>query len=133
MKFRFACLALASLALSSCTTTPKPSPAPPAVTITPRVVPSCRDCGRIEKIETVQVPRAPVRTGAVLGGVVGGVLSDPGKAAAPSAAPATQKTYRLTVRMDDGRRLVLNQNVISPNLRLGSVVRVNKGRVVLMR
>lgn len=130
MKFGFAFIALLSLALSSCMSLPEPGP---AVTVAPRAAASCLNCGRVEKIEAVQGVRATARGGAVLGGVVGGVLTDPGKAASPSAGNATQKTYRLTVRMDDGRRMVINQNVISANLRVGSVVRVSNGRVVLLR
>ena len=40
---------------------------------------------------------------------------------------------KLTLRMDDGRRLVVNQNLISSQLRVGSVVRYTGGRVVFLR
>lgn len=131
MKFRFASLALLTLALSSCASAPMRTPV--VVTPEPRPAPSCLDCGRIERIEVKQVARPSAKRGAVLSGVVGDVLTKPASAAAAPAVAATQPTYRLSVRMDDGRHLVLIQNVISPNLRVGSVVRVNNGRVVLMR
>lgn len=145
MKFRLACFAALSLALSSCSTTTETRPDPAIVTtpVPPRAPAKCPDCGRIERIEVVQGVRATTRGGVVLGGVVGGVVSAPDKPAAPKpaapkvAAPkpggAGTTTYRLTVRMDDGRRVKIHQNVISPKLRVGSVVRVANGRVMLLR
>jgi hypothetical protein len=35
--------------------------------------------------------------------------------------------------MDDGRHLVITQNTVSANLRIGSLVRIADGRVVLLR
>lgn len=135
MKFRLACFAVLSIVLSACSTTTdtRPSPAIAPAPTPPRAVAKCPDCGRIEKIEIVQGVRATARGGVVLGGVVGGVVSAPDKAAPPKPAGVTVTTYRLTVRMDDGRRLKIHQNVISPNLRVGSVVRVENGRVMLLR
>ncbi|MFA6984766.1 MAG: hypothetical protein WC213_00985 [Arenimonas sp.] len=135
MKFRLACIAALSLALSSCSTTTETRPSPSIVTtpVPPRAMAKCPDCGRIEKIEVVQGVRATTRGGVVLGGVVGGVVSAPDKAAAPKPAGVSVTTYRLTVRMDDGRRVKIHQNVISANLRVGSVVRVANGRVMLLR
>lgn len=139
MKFRLAGLALLLMLLTACATTTDTRPSTP-VTATPspaaappRAKAKCPDCGRIERIDTVQGVRATARGGVVLGGVVGGVVSAE-KKKTPSPAPAVAtKTYRLVVRMDDGRRLVMHQNVISPNLRIGSIVRVSNGRVMLLR
>ena len=131
MKSRLTILALLTLVLSSCATAP--TRAPVVITPEPRPAPSCLDCGRIERIEVKQVARPAAKRGAVLSGVVGGVLTKPASAAATPAVAAKQPVYRLSVRMDDGRHLVLIQNVISPNLRVGSLVRVSNGRVVLMR
>lgn len=139
MKLHLAGLALLTLVLAACAsqptvhTEPEPEPAAAAPMVTPpRVARACADCGRVEKLETLQVPvqRTAPRTGAVLGGVVGGVLTAPAKA---STGPATQSVTQVLVRMDDGRRVAIRQNVISPNLRVGSRVRVGGGRVVLLR
>jgi outer membrane lipoprotein SlyB len=81
----------------------------------------------------VQGVRATAQGGAVLSGIVGGVVSSPEKTATPGAVAQPKPAYRLTVHMDDGRRQVFTQNVISPNLRIGSPVRINDGRVVLLR
>jgi outer membrane lipoprotein SlyB len=138
MKFPLVALALLTLTLSSCATQPGVSSAPAPIATVPapvRVAPSCQDCGRVERIESVQVPAAARRTarsGAVLGGIVGGVITGPAKPAS-TAAPVMQRVSQIAVRMDDGRRLVLRQNVISPDLRPGSRVRVTGGRVVLLR
>ena len=105
----------------------------PTVTVAPRTAASCLECGRVEKIEVVQGVRTATRGGAVLGGVVGGVLTGPGKETSPRAGNPMQKSYRLTIRMDNGRRMMINQKIISANLRAGSTVRLNNGRVVLLR
>jgi hypothetical protein len=149
MKFHIGWLLAASLALSSCATAPEPvriaTPAP--VAVAPHVPTACPVCGRVERVEIIQGVRATERGGVVLGGVVGGVLSNPSsnpssnpaKPAATSARPAaatartSPPTYRLTLRMADGRHLVIHQNLISPNLHVGSLVRVDNGRVLLLR
>ncbi|MCX7041943.1 MAG: hypothetical protein NT117_04515 [Gammaproteobacteria bacterium] len=69
---------------------------------------------------------------AVLGGVVGGVLTRPAASPAGSAG-GTTRSYRLTIRLDAGRQLLVTQKVISPNLKVGSRVRVEGSRVVLLR
>jgi outer membrane lipoprotein SlyB len=110
----------------------RPGAAAPSASV-PRAA-ACQSCGRIEKIEIVQSVRPATRTGgAVLGGVVGGVLTDTHKGTSTSTAGTTQKSFRLFVRMDDGRHLILSQAVISPNLKVGSPVRLDRGRVMLMR
>jgi len=135
MEFRFVVVALA-LALSSCASAPESRPAPaPAVVVkpAPRALARCPDCGRVEKIEVVHGVRATAKGGAVLGGVVGGVVSQQPKTATPSKTTTTQTSYRLKLRMDDGRRIVVHQNLISPNLRIGSLIRYVGGRVFLVR
>ena len=63
-------------------------------------------------------------------GVLGGVLSNP---AGKDSAQLVKHDYRISVRMDDGRRLTITQGLISANLKEGSPVRIDHGRVVLMR
>ena len=126
------------LALAACTNVPETKPAPAAVVkaapAAPRPPARCADCGRIQKIEVVHGVRATAQGGAVLGGVVGGVVSNPNKTAKPAnGGGTTQISYRLTLRMDDGRRLLVHQNLISPNMRVGSIIRYVKGRVYLWR
>lgn len=78
--------------------------------------------------------RATPSGGAVLGGVVGGVVS--GKPATPASAGkhgVQVLTFRLAVRMDDGRRLVLHQPDLASSLHVGSRVRVAGGRVSALR
>ena len=132
MKFRLACIAAASLIVASCATishtTPQPSPVPP-----PQPVVVCRDCGQIERVEVVRAVQATQRGGVVLGGLVGGVVSGESKNRPAVAANKPQATYRLTLRMEDGRRLVLHQNVIPAALRAGSKVRLVDGRITLIK
>lgn len=134
MKLQLAAVAVMSLVLAACAgqSTVRTVPEPVGPALAPRIVRACPDCGRVEKIESLQVPvqRTAPRTGAVLGGVVGGVLTAPAKS---NAGPAMQSVTRVSVRLDDGRRLAIRQNVVSPNLRVGSRVRVSGGRVVLLR
>lgn len=138
MKFRLIFVLALALALAACTSVPETKPAP-VVTAKPapalsRPLSHCPDCGRIQKIEVVRGVRATAQGGVVLGGVVGGVMSSPNKAAKPAnGAGAPQTSYRLTVRMDDGRRLLVHQNQISPSMRVGSIIRYVKGRVYLLR
>ena len=132
MNYRLACLAAASLAVASCTTVSHPVPRQPAAAPTRPVV-TCHDCGRIERVEVVRAVQATQRGGAVLGGLVGGVVSGESKTKPAAAANRPQATYRLTVRMEDGRRLVIHQNVIPANLRAGARVNLGNGRVTLIR
>ncbi len=141
MKCRLAWIALPALLLASCMTaqvtqtSPDPVAQPPPAPIRRPVV-ACPECGRVERIETMQGLRATPRGGAVLGGVVGGVLAGPSQPAAP-ATPATSKTsqtmYRITVRMSDGKRAVINQNALPAGLRPGSPVMVRNWRVIPVR
>lgn len=114
----------------------------------------CADCGIVERIDVVSSGRsAPSATGAVLGGIVGAVagrqISDrtggsegnknvstvAGAVAGAAAGNAIQKrttgdTYTITVRMDDGRRVTINQHDLG-GIRENTYVRIQNGRVVL--
>jgi hypothetical protein len=120
------------LFLAACSMAPSrehpiaPENVPPA-----RPVVVCRDCGRIEHVEMVSNVRATSNGHAVLGGVVGGVVA--GKPATPSEAskPGVQVlTFRIGVRMDDGRRLTLHQADLAAGLRAGSRIRVANNHVL---
>lgn len=113
----------------------------------------CADCGIVERIDVVSGAAAPSRTGAVLGGIVGAVagrqISDrtggsegnknvstvAGAVAGAAAGNAIQnrnngESYNVTVRMDDGRRVTINQRDLG-GIRENTYVRVQNGRVVL--
>ena len=145
--------AAASLAMAGCSTTApgygygRPVPAGNTA--------NCYDCGTVTRIDMVggggsSVPNA---TGAVLGGIVGAAagreLADDesegrqntatvaGAVAGAVAGNAIQNrvqanndTYRLTVRMQDGRSVVVTQGELG-GIREGSYVRVYNGRAWL--
>lgn len=114
----------------------------------------CADCGIVERIDVVPSGRsAPSATGAVLGGIVGAVagrqISDrtggsegnknvatvAGAVAGAAAGNAIQNrttgdTYNITVRMDDGRRVTINQHDLG-GVRENTYVRIQNGRVVI--
>ena len=114
----------------------------------------CADCGIVTRINTVASGRtAPAATGAILGGIVGAVagheISDHtggsrGNKNVAAAAGAvggalagnqiqknvTSDTFDITVRMDDGRTMVVNQRDLG-GIRENTYVRVVNGRVVL--
>ncbi len=114
----------------------------------------CADCGIVTRINTVASGRtAPSATGAVLGGIVGAVagheISDHtggsrGNKNIAAAAGAvggalagnqiqknvTSDTYDISVRMDDGRTIVVNQRDLG-GIRENTYVRVVNGKVVL--
>lgn len=132
-----ACALLFALALGACTTGPqmRTEPTTPLPSAASASAKDCASCGRVERVEVLNqttTVRKPV--GPMQGGVLGGVLSKPA-AASTTSPPASTPTrrFRLSLRMDDGRRVVLEQASISPNLKIGSRVRVEKGRVVLLR
>ena len=104
---------------------PVPRPTPPAA------AKPCTSCGRVEKIDVVTSAAAP-KDRAVLGGVVGGVLTRPATSPGGTTGGGT-KSYRLTIRLDGGRQLLVTQKLISPNLKVGSRVRVEGSRVVMLR
>lgn len=114
----------------------------------------CADCGIVTRIDTVSSNRsAPTGTGAVLGGIVGAVAgrqisketggSKGNKNVAAVAGAAggalagnaiqnrvTGDSYEVTVRMDDGRSVVINQRDLA-GVRENTYVRVVNGKVVI--
>ena len=114
----------------------------------------CYDCGVIEHIEKVYGARSNSRTGAVLGGLVGAVAAreipkhgSEGKKNTATVAGAVagavagnaienkvnEETWDITVRMDDGRRIVVNRNSLGNDIRVGAYVRVDGNRLVPLR
>ncbi|WP_421570913.1 glycine zipper 2TM domain-containing protein [Stenotrophomonas sp. PD6] len=114
----------------------------------------CADCGIVTRINQVASGRtAPSATGAILGGIVGAVagheISDhtggsKGNQNVAAAAGAvggalagnqiqknvTSDTFDISVRMDDGRTIVVNQRDLG-GIRENTYVRVVNGRVIL--
>lgn len=114
----------------------------------------CYDCGTIERIETVYGTRSNNRTGAVLGGVIGAVAarevpthgSQGNKNTATVAGAVVgalagnaiqnkvnEESFEIHVRMDDGRRLIVNRNSLGNDIREGSYVRVEGNRLIPLR
>ena len=134
MRIRSLCLLGAFLFLSACASAPRKPPPAVVVPARPAVPPvACRECGRIERVEMVSNVRATASGGAVLGGVVGGVVSKPAAPAASTKPGVQVLTFRLALRMDDGRRITVHQPQLASGLRAGSRVRVVNGRVVALR
>ena len=128
--------ALLAALLPACSSTSgtrnSPEPPTPSVASKPAAPSACSTCGQVERIETLTTPaRKPV--GPMQGGVLGGVLSKPAAPSTAQAATAPTRTFRISLRLDDGRRVAIYQSSISPNLKVGSRVRVEKGRVILLR
>jgi outer membrane lipoprotein SlyB len=114
----------------------------------------CYDCGQVERIEAVYGVRENSRTGAVLGGLVGAVAAreipkhgSEGKKNTATIAGAVagavagnaienkvnEETYDVHVRMDDGRRIVINTNRLPAGIREGAYVRVDGNRIAPLR
>jgi len=114
----------------------------------------CYDCGTIERIETVYGARTNSRAGAVLGGVIGAVVArevpkhgSQGNKNTATVAGAVggalagnaienkmnEETFDIHVRMDDGRRLVINRNSLGNGVREGAYVRVNGNSLTPLR
>jgi outer membrane lipoprotein SlyB len=110
---------------------------------------ACRNCGTVEKIERVYGARETTGSGAVLGAIIGGALGnqvgkgDGRKAATVAGAvaggvvgnkiEADQRSlprYEIFVRMDDGRRLVVEQRE-REGIREGDRVELVGGRARL--
>lgn len=148
LRCKFLLAAMMAATLGACASSPSSTgygraPAPS--------VNRCYECGTVERIEVLEVSGRSSGGGAVLGGIVGGVLGNQvgkgdGKKAATVAGVvggavagnaiekrSVKHDYRITVRMDDGRRVTVTQPTISANLREGSVVRIDNGRAILMR
>lgn len=148
----FGLAATASLAMAGCTTTsPGYGYGPPPASSTA----NCYDCGTVTRIDMIAggTSSVPNATGAVLGGIVGAAagreLADDesegrrntatvaGAVAGAVAGNAIQNrvqanndTYRVTVRMQDGRSVVVTQGELG-GIREGSYVRVYNGRAWL--
>lgn len=109
----------------------------------------CHDCGVVERIERVYGRGGSSGGGAVLGGIVGGVVgsqvgSGSGRDAATIAGAIAggvagneieknrneAPRYELYVRMDDGRRIVVDQRQLD-GIREGSYVRISRDRARL--
>ena len=68
---------------------------------------------------------------AVLGGVVGGVAAgQPAKPSTTSKPGVQVLTFRIALRMDDGRRLSVHQPDLAAGLRAGSRIRLQGSRVL---
>ena len=150
MKPRILGLALLAAGLAACASAPS-SHRHVYVSPAPSVAPSrCYSCGTVERIEMVYGARENTHTGAVLGGIVGGIAGNQvgkgdGKKAATvagvvvgaAAGNAIEKktnaqTYDVTVRMDDGRRIVFNRNNLGAGLRVGAYVHVDGNRLEVL-
>lgn len=148
MKTRLISAAALSIALSACATGPNyrgPSDNYDSSTNT-----RCLNCGTVDRVEQVYGDRHSTGTGALLGGVVGGVLGNQvgkgnGKTAATvvgvvaGAAVGNEveknqngSSFDVYVRMDDGRRLILNQRDLG-GIHAGSYVQVEGSKVRLLR
>jgi len=143
----FASIAIASsLMLSACASTPSsgygsaPSPA---------YGDPCPDCGTVTRIDEGAGSRTPNATGAVVGAVIGGLAAREiakdntdskgrqnnatvaGAAAGAAVGNAVQnrsgKGYDVTVRMRDGREVIVSQDDLN-GITVGSRVQLRNGR-----
>lgn len=90
----------------------------------------CDDCGVVEGIERVYVGKSE-RADDVLGGVVGQAIASESTNSAPAATSGrATPMYQVSVRMSDGRRLVLRQRDLG-GIRAGASVKVRDGRAHL--
>jgi len=90
----------------------------------------CDDCGVVEGIERVYVGKSE-RADDVLGGVVGQAIASESTNSAPAATSGrATPMYQVSVRMNDGRRLVLRQRDLG-GIRAGASVEVRDGRAHL--
>lgn len=154
MKSHLLVIAALSISVAACSTAPRSSGygygSQPAYSQNQR----CYDCGRIERIEQVYGARTNSRAGAVLGGVVGAVAAreipshgSDGKRNTATAAGAiagavagnaienkmNEETYDIHIRMDDGRRIILNRNRLGNDIREGAYVRVDGNSITPLR
>lgn len=108
---------------------------------------TCKTCGTVTGVRTVQTPGEATGAGAVIGGVLGGVLGHQvgggrGKDVATVAGAAggayvghqTERSmksatrYRVDVRMDSGKRRSFTYTS-APGYRVGDSVTVSAGRM----
>lgn len=154
MKSRLALIAVATLTLAACASSPPPHGrgygydygyAPPPV--------RCYDCGVIERIERVYGARQTTGSGAVIGGIIGAVIGREvsgrdsrnknrgtvaGAVVGAAAGHAIEKdanreSFDIYIRLDDGRRIVINRTRLAPGLYEGAPVRVEGSRVIPLR
>lgn len=144
MNIRLILLPILALFLAACASSPQYGYGPG-----PGGYARCHDCGTVERIEQIHGERQASGAGVVLGGIVGGVLgnqvgSGSGRKAATAAGAIAgavagneleknvqaAPTYDVFIRMDDGRRIVVNQRDLG-GIRTGSYVRVSGGRASL--
>ena len=150
MNVRLISVAALTIALSACATGPSYN-GPPQGSYNNGYEARCASCGRVERIEQIYGQRRSNGTGAVIGGIVGGVLGNQvgkgdGKTAATvvgvvaGAAVGNEiekdnnggTTFDIYVRMDDGRRMIVNQR--DPGgIREGSYVAIDGGKARLIR
>lgn len=145
MKYRLILIALASLFLAACATGPSGGYGPgygQQGGYYGGGQARCNNCGTVEDIREVRGDGRTSGGGAVLGGVVGAVAGNQvgggsGRTAATVAGAAagamvgntvernrnTAPTYDIFVRMDDGRRVVINQRDLG-GIRTGSYIEV---------
>jgi outer membrane lipoprotein SlyB len=142
MNLRIAFSAALALALSACSTYDGNSGYSGYSGSTYRGDGACYDCGVVQRIESYTGERRTSGVGAVTGAVVGAALgnqvgSGDGKTAATVAGAVAggfagnaieknrnQTWYNVTVRMNDGRTLVVTQNSLNG---------VNEGSRVVLR
>ncbi|TXK65641.1 glycine zipper 2TM domain-containing protein [Alkalisalibacterium limincola] len=143
MKYRLILIALASLFLAACATGPTGGYGGPGYSqggYHGGGQVRCNNCGTVEDIRETYGDGRTSGGGAVLGGVVGAVAGNQvgggsGRTAATVAGAAAgamvgntvernrnqAPTYDIYVRMDDGRRVVINQRDLGA-IRVGSYV-----------
>ncbi len=143
----FASIAIASsLMLSACASTPSSGY---AASPSPSYGDPCPACGTVTRIDTGTGSRTPNATGAVVGAVVGGLAAreiakdstdSEGRRNTATAAGAVAgaaignavqnkygKGYDITVRMRDGREVIVSQDDLA-GITVGSRVQVRDGR-----
>ena len=147
MNFRIVSVALLALGLSACSTSGNGYNNGYSSSGY-RSSSNCYDCGVVQRIDSYTGERRTTGGGAVAGAVIGGVLgsqvgSGDGKKAATIAGAVAgglagnaieknmnQNWHDVTVRMNDGRQVVVTQNQLN-GVREGSRVVIRNGRAQL--
>lgn len=120
---RFSLVAVALLALAGCATQAPyrtsseinvPATTAPAATATPSTPSPSTNGARCVAGSgvVVRVGNDAQAAAMMQGGVLGGVLADDGKGAGSQAATPASGGHDIYVRMDDGRKLIVNQHDI---------------------